>query len=636
MSKDFLSSPNLKAPLLVNGAAGTSTQVLTSAGPGAIPTWSDAVAGPTGATGERSGARYAFNTGTTPASLGIGTIRYNNTTFSSITELYVSTSNTSAVDISAWWATLDDLGSSSNRGYLRVQLASSTGVGYTVFKVTGILFDVANYYTIYVTPVTGTRPSPGTAVVIEFIPTGETGATGPTGATGTAGVDGKTILNGSGAPSSGLGTDGDFYLDTTASRLYGPKTSGTWGSGVLLIGATGATGAKGDTGEQGPAGTNGRTILSGTGAPSSGLGSNGDYYIDTASNYIYGPKTTGAWGSGVSLIGPTGPAGVIAATAPLAYNSGTRTVSTSMATNKLLGRSTAGTGAAEEINIGTNLSLSGGTLSASFSSGAYATVAEMYGVATTATATSGATTITVASGSGINNGDGVSGVGIMPGTKVSSGGGTTSLVLDTAIVNTLSADSVNFYNDTKIVSPADVGPGLPKAWVKINTNVAGTFAGGASTGSRTAGSTTITITTTNNHNLIVGHKVYLSNLGGYVSPQFFTVASVPTLKTFTFVSGASTVIPSSTATFYFVKILSSYNVNSVAAPSAGSAQSAVNFSTPMPDTNYLVMGSGARTTSASVFIDDSIGPTTASAPLYYYSGPNIASLGAHGSIIFFR
>jgi hypothetical protein len=35
-----------------------------------------------------------------------------------------------------------------------------------------------------------------------------------------------------------------------------------------------------------------------------------------------------------------------------------------MSTNKLLGRSTAGTGVAEEITIGSNLSLSGGVLSA--------------------------------------------------------------------------------------------------------------------------------------------------------------------------------------------------------------------------------------------------------------------------------
>lgn len=68
---------------------------------------------------------------------------------------------------------------------------------------------------------------------------------------------------------------------------------------------------------------------------------------------------TGATGA----TGATGPAGVVAATAPIAYDSGTQTVSTSMATGKLLGRSTAGTGVAEEITVGSGLSLSSGTLS---------------------------------------------------------------------------------------------------------------------------------------------------------------------------------------------------------------------------------------------------------------------------------
>ncbi len=39
------------------------------------------------------------------------------------------------------------------------------------------------------------------------------------------------------------------------------------------------------------------------------FGVNGDFYIDTASNKLYGPKTGGAWGSGVSLVGPQGVAG---------------------------------------------------------------------------------------------------------------------------------------------------------------------------------------------------------------------------------------------------------------------------------------------------------------------------------------
>ena len=52
-------------------------------------------------------------------------------------------------------------------------------------------------------------------------------------------------------------------------------------------------------------------ILSGTGVPSAGLGVDGDFYIDTAANDIYGPKTAGAWGSATDLVGPQGPAGPI-------------------------------------------------------------------------------------------------------------------------------------------------------------------------------------------------------------------------------------------------------------------------------------------------------------------------------------
>lgn len=56
----------------------------------------------------------------------------------------------------------------------------------------------------------------------------------------------------------------------------------------------------------------------------------------------------------------------VSATGPLTSTGGaTPTISTSMATNKLIGRSTAGTGVMEEITVGSGLSLSGGTLSAS-------------------------------------------------------------------------------------------------------------------------------------------------------------------------------------------------------------------------------------------------------------------------------
>lgn len=54
---------------------------------------------------------------------------------------------------------------------------------------------------------------------------GGNGETGPVGPPGPAGADGKTILNGVGAPGSSVGTPGDFYLDTSSYVLYGPKYS---------------------------------------------------------------------------------------------------------------------------------------------------------------------------------------------------------------------------------------------------------------------------------------------------------------------------------------------------------------------------------------------------------------------------
>ena len=100
-----------------------------------------------------------------------------------------------------------------------------------------------------------------------------------------AGADGRTILNGTAAPSSDTGAEGDFFLDTTNSMLYGPKTTSGWGSGVSLIGPTGATGEKGDTGDAGPQGVQGiqgeqgaqgATGLTGATGPQGATGAKGD------------------------------------------------------------------------------------------------------------------------------------------------------------------------------------------------------------------------------------------------------------------------------------------------------------------------------------------------------------------------
>ena len=138
------------------------------------------------------------------------------------------------------------------------------------------------------------------------------GASGGGGLPGAPGADGRTVLNGTGAPAAEVGADDDFYIDTTAWDIYGPKTAGAWGAGSSLIGAPGADGLDGDPGvdgldgDPGLPGIDGRTLWSGTGAPAAGLGADGDFFINVTAWEIYGPKTAGAWGTGTGMIGAPG------------------------------------------------------------------------------------------------------------------------------------------------------------------------------------------------------------------------------------------------------------------------------------------------------------------------------------------
>lgn len=113
---------------------------------------------------------------------------------------------------------------------------------------------------------------------------GETGSQGPTGQTGPQGPNGPT---GSQGPAGATGPQG----------------------------ATGATGPQGPVGPAGATGTSGLSVLSGTSTPTpteSGAVA-GDFYLDTATQTLYGPASTStgglAWGSGASLVGPQGSAG---------------------------------------------------------------------------------------------------------------------------------------------------------------------------------------------------------------------------------------------------------------------------------------------------------------------------------------
>lgn len=103
-----------------------------------------------------------------------------------------------------------------------------------------------------------------------------------------------------------------YNLKTTASGFSGtaayPAHSSD-GTGIYYWDGTGWVSLRGFKGDAGTTGADGKTLLNGTVAPINGSGNDGDFYINTATNMIYGPKVAGSWPAGVSLVGPQGPAG---------------------------------------------------------------------------------------------------------------------------------------------------------------------------------------------------------------------------------------------------------------------------------------------------------------------------------------
>lgn len=74
-------------------------------------------------------------------------------------------------------------------------------------------------------------------------------------------------------------------------------------------------------GSQGKAGINGSTIVSGEGAPDLVIGLYGDFYLDTKNIKLYGPKNERVgWGIGISLVGPQGPTGATGPQGPAGAN----------------------------------------------------------------------------------------------------------------------------------------------------------------------------------------------------------------------------------------------------------------------------------------------------------------------------
>ena len=129
-------------------------------------------------------------------------------------------------------------------------------------------------------------------------------------------IDG-TVLYGLGIPGSAAGNNNDTYIDTGTGIFY-KKSAGAWGQVFSM--QTGPAGPQGTPGTNGNNGSDGKTILNGTTNPSNiSTGTDGDFYINTSTFMLFGPKAAGVWPAGTSLAGAdgaTGPAGADGAIGP--------------------------------------------------------------------------------------------------------------------------------------------------------------------------------------------------------------------------------------------------------------------------------------------------------------------------------
>lgn len=126
------------------------------------------------------------------------------------------------------------------------------------------------------------------------------GKDGVDGVDGKPGTDGVTIVSGFQDPDTSKGKNGDFYLNLSSKRLFGPKENNQWSNSIDLSGEAGTDGTDGTNGTNGKDGRDGATIVSRHGTPSMNDGKIGDFFLNLSNFDFYGPKLS-TWGTPMSL-----------------------------------------------------------------------------------------------------------------------------------------------------------------------------------------------------------------------------------------------------------------------------------------------------------------------------------------------
>jgi hypothetical protein len=216
--------------------------------------------GPAG-TGDKAGVRYNFSTITTDSDPSNGVIRYNSTSISSVTQIFIDSVDVTTTSQTAWYDTWDDSNNTNRRGYLVIFGNAMNSTVVNIFQITGVVTAATGYYKIPVSYVSGSLPADATALVIQFSRTGDMGPTGPTGPVGVTGAIGATGLTGPTGPSGARGSTGATGPTPTVEPTANPNELLIGGVSIIsaqgTTGPTGASGVHGATGATGPVGETG-------------------------------------------------------------------------------------------------------------------------------------------------------------------------------------------------------------------------------------------------------------------------------------------------------------------------------------------------------------------------------------------
>jgi hypothetical protein len=196
---------------------------------------------------------YTFDNNTTNSDPGIGKLKFNNSTLSSATQLYIDDQDDGSNDIQSFLRTIDD-STSTIKGHFRISNKFDAN-DFSIFTISSIS-EETGYFIVNCSYVSGpaTSFSLNEDIIITFARTGDKGDTGFTGSRGLTGFTGSQGDQGN------IGFTGSLGATGFTGSVGFAGSQGIQG----VIGFTGSKGDQGNIGFTGSQGIQGATGFTGS------------------------------------------------------------------------------------------------------------------------------------------------------------------------------------------------------------------------------------------------------------------------------------------------------------------------------------------------------------------------------------